>query len=98
MDLQEHLLYITKLRLQESCIPKIRGVSAFWKQEENTACISFYFNGEITEDGFDLASDLCGEIISHFPDGLLEEHYIRWDTPKPLPKENFIPYNPQNES
>ena len=35
--------------------------------------------------------------ISHYPDGLLEEHYIRWDYPKPLPKE-FSAYKRDEKS
>ena len=90
IDMQKHLLYITKIFVQKIKSSKIRGVTAFWKGK--TACISFYFDGEVTEDDFDSASDACGEIIAHFSNGLLEENYIRWDYPKPLPDEQFLAY------
>src|SRR5262245_49955067 len=88
MNLQDQLLYVTQLRVQEINSPKIRGVTAVWK-DDLTANISFYFDGEITEDDFDSASDACGEIIAQFSNGLLEENYIRLDYPKPLPNENL---------
>jgi len=88
MNLQNQLLYVTQLRVKEINSPKIRGVTATWK-DGITASISFYFDGEITEEDFDSASDACGEIIAQFSNGFLEENYIRWDYPKPLPKENL---------
>ncbi len=75
MNIQEKLSYITELELRRLSSDKIRGVTAYWKG--NTACISFYFQGEITEKDIETASDTCTYIIAHFPDGLLEEHYIR---------------------
>ena len=89
MDIQEHLSYITELELNRLNSSKIRGVTAYWKGK--TACISFYFQGEISEDDIEIASDVSTYIISHFPDGLLDENYIRWDYPKPLP-EKFLAY------
>jgi hypothetical protein len=89
MKIQEQLLYITELEVKRLNSSKIRCVTAYW--EDNTACITFYFQGEVKEEDIETASDVCTYIIAHFPDGLLEESYIRWDYPKPLP-EQFLAY------
>lgn len=88
MNKKEQLLYLTKLEIEDIKCPKLRGIYALWKG--NTASISFYFNGEITDEERELASDACAEIIANFPDSLLEENYIRLDFPKPLPKDSLI--------
>lgn len=90
MNIQEQLLYVTELEVKRLNSAKIRGVIAQWK--DGTACISFYFHGEILEDDKEVASDVCTYVIAHFPDGLLEENYIRWDSPKPLPESNYWAY------
>jgi hypothetical protein len=90
MNKQEYLTYLTNAEAKAMNCANLRGVAALWK--ENTACISFYFNGEISEKDLELRSDACGEIIANFPDALLEENYIRLDSPQPLPKENFLAY------
>ncbi len=85
MDIQKYLLYITQIEIKRLSSDKIRAVTAYWKG--NIACLSFYFNGEITEEDLESAFDTCTYIISHFPEGLLEENYIRLDYSKPIPKE-----------
>lgn len=96
MNKQQQLLYITNLEVKELQSKKIRAVTAFWNGV--TACISFYFNGEISEEDTEAASDVCGEIIAHFPDCLLQEHYIQLNYPKPIPEAKFIAFlnEPQN--
>ncbi|MFI0436141.1 MAG: hypothetical protein ACH350_10560 [Parachlamydiaceae bacterium] len=89
MNVQEYLLYITALESNRLNSNKIRCVTAYWK--DKTAYISFYFQGELIDDEVEAASDVCTYIIAHFPDGLLEEKYIRWDYPKPLPTQ-FLAY------
>lgn len=91
MNLQAHLLYLTKEEMKNVNFQKLRGICAVWHNP--TASMTFYFDGEISQDEIEKASDLCTYVISHFPDGLLEEHYLRWDIPKPLPLENFVPNN-----
>lgn len=87
MNKQEYLLAMTQLEVNRFNSSKIRAVSAYWKEE--VACISFYFNGAITEEDKESASDICTYIIANFPDGLLEENFIRWDYPRPLPERSF---------
>ena len=92
INLQKHLLYTTKRLIQSDFkSQKLRGTTAFWRNEDRTACVCFYFDGPISNEDIDDASDICGGIIANFPDGLLEESYIRWDFPKPLPQE-FLAY------
>jgi hypothetical protein len=94
MEMQKHLLYLTKIAVSEIPSAKIRGVAAEWKEGINTASISFFFDGEVSEDELEDASVACTEIIAHIPNGLLEENFIRCDYPNPLPKNNFWAYKP----
>ncbi len=92
-DMQAHLLFLTDDTVrQNQSSTKIRGVMAEWKRESMTAHLSFYFDGEPTEDELEDASIDCTEIIAHIPDGFLEEDYIRLDYPKPLPESPFWAY------
>ena len=90
MNIQEHLLYITELAFLDLKSTPIRGVIAIWKDE--TAHISMYFDGTIKEEDSEAASDACGEIAAHLPLGTMEENYIRYDSPKPLPESPFWGY------
>jgi hypothetical protein len=90
MSSQEKLLFLTKEELKSSITNKIRGVITVW--EDPTAHIYFYFDGEITEQDREDASDVCTYIIAHFPNGLLEENYIRMDYPEPLPESPYWAY------
>jgi hypothetical protein len=69
---------------------------AFWREKDHTACLSFYFDGPISDEDLDEAYDIGAGIIAHFPDGLLEENYVRWDYPKPLPGK-FLAYSRKEE-
>lgn len=94
MNIQEYLLYVTELEIGHTNNAKIRAVTACW--ERKTACLTFYFQGEITEHDIEMASEVCTYVIAHFPDGLLEEQYIRWDYPKSLPDSPFWAYKQEN--
>lgn len=97
IEAQKHLLYTTeRLIRSEFKSQKLRAVTAFWRDEDHTACISFYFDGPISDEDIDDASDICGGIIANFSDGLLEENYIRLDYPKPLPSQ-FLAYKKDEE-
>ncbi len=89
--MQEHLLYITELIINDLHLQKMRAVTAEWIEIENTASMSFYFDDQATEEEIEEAAIACVEIIAHCSNGLLEEHFIRWDYPKPLP-EKFLAY------
>ena len=90
MNNQNELSNFTKIIFKELNIPKIRAVTAFWK--EKAACITFYYEGNLTEEEQELASVACGEIIANFSEGLLEENYIQLDLPKPIPDAKYIAY------
>jgi hypothetical protein len=92
MDMQKHLMYLAGLVVRDLKSPKLRGVTAKWREKDHTACLTFYFDGEATEEELEDASCACTEIISHFFDGLLEENYLRWDYPKPLPDRHLLAY------
>jgi hypothetical protein len=98
IDMQEHLLYLTNLIIERDLTStRLRGVKAKWKEDGHTACLSFYFNGPLVEEDIEEASDLCGGIIAHFSDGLLEESYVRLDYPTPLPESLFWAYKRSEE-
>lgn len=93
IDMQKHLLYITKriVHLYNES-NKLRGITAFWREEDITACLCFYLDGPVSDKDIEDASDLATGIISHFPEGFLEEEYIRLDYPQPLPKSPYWGY------
>ena len=66
-------------------------MTAFWRDEDHTACLSFYFDGPISEEDLEDAYDIGAGVIANFPNGFLEENYIRLDYPNPLPKK-FLAY------
>ncbi len=92
MNMQEHLIYISKLIINDYKFPKIRGVNSVWNENENTAYITFFFDGQATEEELEDASVICTEVIAHCSNGLLKENFIRLDYPKPLPESTFWAY------
>ncbi|MBA3236863.1 MAG: hypothetical protein H0T62_00745 [Parachlamydiaceae bacterium] len=70
IDMQEHLLFITKrithLYYESN---KLRGIIAFWREEDHIACLDFYFDGKITDEALEDAWELSAGIISHFAEG-----------------------------
>ena len=93
MNMQDHAAYITNLRVIELNSPRIRGVIAKWQEEKNTLSLSFYVDGQPTEEELEDYSATCGEIIASCSNALMEENYIRWDYPKPLPDQEFLAYS-----
>lgn len=92
MNMQKELTYFTDFIARNySESPKLRGVTAFWREEDHTACLSFYFDGLISDEDLEDAYDIGAGVIANFSDGFLEEEYIRWDYPKPLP-EKYLAY------
>lgn len=73
-------------------ISKLRGVEAVWDEIENTAKITFYYDGAITEDELEDYSVANTEIIAHCANAMLEEKFIRLDSPNELPKSEFWAY------
>lgn len=92
LNMQEHLLYITGLVVKDlSSLKKIRGVMAVWDELENTAKITFYYDGVANEEEIEDFSVANAEIIAHCSNARLEEKFIRCDYPKPLP-EKYLAY------
>ncbi len=99
IDMQKQLIYLTNKFVKENeNSPKIRGVTAQWKEEILKTHISFYFDGEANDNELENASYTCGEIISHVPIGVMEEDYIRLDSPEPLPSSRYWAYIRDNEN
>lgn len=87
--IEKHITYITSVIIKELDFKKIRAVEALWNKEYHTVCLSFYINGEMTEEEREEIEIACVEIIAQCGDALLEENFIRWDYPKPLPEIKF---------
>jgi hypothetical protein len=85
--MQNHLTAITNWIISDLRSEKIRAVDAVWKEENNTASLLFYLDGQVSEDELDDISVACAEIIAHCSNGLLEEKFIRLDYPSPLPNK-----------
>jgi hypothetical protein len=88
-QIQQHLLYTTKIKVQSLNSKKIKGVTAIW--EDDTAYISIYFDEKPTEEELEDSSDICTEIIAAIPGGMLEDNYRVLRSSEPLPKD-FLAY------
>ena len=86
-------LELAKLELKKDDYRKIRGVQAIWNEAEETAYLTFYYDGKIDEPEMEIASDISAYIISHLTKGLLKHQIKRLDYPKPLPESSFWAYN-----
>jgi len=87
---QQRLSYITNSFVKREEFPTLRGIISKW--EGDTLKLSFFFDGEISKNMKEDASVLATEILAQFPEGFLEEKYIRLDTPQSLPNSNFLSY------
>jgi hypothetical protein len=97
-NMQKHLQYNTmcvfRLDLEST---KLRGVIVYWREQDKTVCLSFYFDGPISEADREEASDLAGGIAACLSEGLMEEEFIRLDTPLPLPESPYWGYRRPGE-
>lgn len=98
-DIQKNLLHFTiyelefaKKEIEEKNFQKIRGIMTFWDEKNDTATITFYYDGEILDNDIEIASDLCAYVISHLTHGMLKEEFVRLDSPLELPESNFWAY------
>lgn len=90
MNTQSRLSYIVKSFIKPEEFPTLRGVVSKWENE--TIHLSFFFNGEISEEIKENASVLATEILAQFSSGNLKEEYIRLDFPRQLPNSPFLSY------
>ena len=92
-NMQKHLLFITRVETENMpYFDSLRGIMAVWIEPENTAYLTFYYDSEATEDQLEEFSIVSTEIIAHCNNAMLNEKFIRWDYPKPLPKNDFWAY------
>ena len=87
---QSRLSYITRTFIKPEEFPSLRGVSAQWIG--NTIHLSFFFDGEISEQAQEDASVLAAEIIAQFSEGFIEERYISLNPDQDLPNDPFLAY------
>lgn len=97
MNMQKQLTYLANFIIRNySESPKLRGMAALWKEDSHIVYLTYYFDGQISDEDLEDACDFGAGIISHFSEGLLEEKYIRLDYPKPLP-EKFLAYKREED-
>lgn len=70
--------------------PSLRGIIAHW--ESDVLTITYFFNGEITEELRENASILATEVLAQFFEGSLKENYISIKPSQPLPDSQFWTY------
>lgn len=64
MDMQKHLTFLVNLiitRDLELGSANLRGVTAFWRESDQTACLTFYYDGlgsPLSDNELDEYSDL----------------------------------------
>ncbi len=97
MNNQEFLQTQAKWLLDDLKIAHLRGVTARWNEENQTAVMTFYFDREPTENEIEEASVICTEIIATFSNGLLEENYLVWVSSKRLPSCPYWVYIREDE-
>lgn len=91
------LLTNTLLALQNalngSIAPSLRAVCVNVNAQNGTLFLSFFYDGEITEPLFDLASVASSEVFSRLPEFNLEENIERVDYPNPIPASGTFAYH-----
>lgn len=87
-QLKEQVNFIAQ---RYSTSKKLRGITAFWREEDLTACLSYYFDGQFSDEDLEDAYDIGAGTIASLREGYLEEKYIILDYPNPLPEE-FLAY------
>lgn len=104
-DLQQDLfnyskreLKIAKSEYKAEQYKKIRGVTTIWNELEEAAYITFYFDGEITEEDEEMAFDISVYIMADLIKGVLEKKYIRIDYPQKLPESPYWAYKRDEEN
>lgn len=70
--------------------PQLRAAAVSWNSREIT--IFMYYDGEISDEDLDSAQSVTTEVISDFPQYLLNEKIMRWDFPKEIPSEGELVY------
>ena len=70
-------------------IQKLRGVIAKWNEKTDTLQITYYFDGEPSEEVIEEAAVATTDIIAPLPISFIEEKFLRIDYPQPLPNSEF---------
>lgn len=88
MNKQEYLITQASWILESIQLPKLRGATATWNDQDQTAYMIYYFNGEPSEEEIEEASVASTEIIATFPAGYIKEEFRAIEYPNPLPDQN----------
>ncbi|MCB1106785.1 MAG: hypothetical protein KDK76_01655 [Chlamydiia bacterium] len=87
-----HFTTHIKLSLQRALLcevsPNLRMVTYDWDEGKQIIHIYFYFDGEVSDDNFDSAICVGGEVAGDFSEDIeVEEHCIQLDFPGRLPQD-----------
>ena len=81
-----YLLLATQRALLGMVIPSLRAVVVNLNPEDKILSFDFYYDGEISDKAFDLASCAITEASAAFsPEFKTEEKIVRIDAPSPIP-------------
>ncbi len=94
MNRKEHLQFITNHIVKDLLSEKLLGVKAQW--EDETAHITFYVIGELSESEQECVSEACTEIIAQYPTGFLNEEIIFLSPSQKLPPSEYWAYKKSN--
>lgn len=76
----------------------LRAVVVELEQEKKHLLIYFYYDGEINDQIYDIASSAITEITAYFlPEYSYEEHIERLDFPSPIPGSGVLVYERYEE-
>ncbi|MFQ5753885.1 MAG: hypothetical protein ACE5HI_18005 [bacterium] len=89
MNVHKSLNQHAKGILSSINIERLRGVTATWNEKSNTLNLSYFFNGEPTEEEIEEASIVSTDIMAGLPIAYIEEKYINLEYPNPLPESEF---------
>ncbi len=88
-----YALLATQRALLGEVTPNLRAVIIELEPKNKSGKIFFYYQGEISEEVFDVASCVITEITAAFPVGYqFEEHIERLDTPSKIPIQGRLAY------
>lgn len=79
--------------LLSAVIPQLRGVSVDVDEENEIFRITFFYDGEVSEDILELWNCASTEASCHMPISYqTDENYVRFDYPQELPVQGRYAY------
>jgi len=70
--------------------PELRAAMIIW--ENKPFHLYFFYDGKISKEDYQSAKRAALEVISSYPKHKIDFDILRWDYPKPIPKEGELIY------